>query len=497
MEIENTYVLNPEYLLRPDKNRVFITNRGEDPRISDFLGFVHPVYAILLSLFDGEKPLAEIIANAASFMKREPDVITNIVTPLLENEKDLYFEYDGYQFSFPAQVLVKKKEGVVYEKLDPASFFIPKKDLDMDSWRLNTPFSTLFMINTRCVTDCIYCYADRGRKMDCQIPLERLKELIHEAKALKIRSFDITGGEFFLYPHWEELLTELLAHGFQPYISTKCPLDEITIDKIKALGLKRIQISIDSLVKEELMHILRVPAGYPEQLIETLKHLDEKGMEIFTNSQVTSINQESITGLIDFLLTLKNIKRINVGAAGFSLYRSEADFHEYKASLDAIEKIKNRIEELKKQYGDKISINFAGYSDKSGFIGPTPEEKKKNFNQRARCSGNFYAFIILPDGKVTVCEELYWHPKFIIGDLTHQSITEVWNSPQALELYHMSRDMIREESECKNCADFDPCHKNKGVCWKEVLYAYGMENWDFPDPRCPAARLPFREYYLS
>ena len=27
---------------------------------------------------------------------------------------------------------------------------------------------------------------------------------------------------------------------------------------------------------------------------------------------------------------------------------------------------------------------------------------------------------ILPDGKVTICEELYWNEHFIIGDVTKQ-----------------------------------------------------------------------------
>ncbi len=48
---------------------------------------------------------------------------------------------------------------------------------------------------------------------------------------------------------------------------------------------------------------------------------------------------------------------------------------------------------------------------------------------KPRCSANFYAFVILRDGKVTICEELYLHPKFIIGDLKKQSIMEVRQHP--------------------------------------------------------------------
>jgi len=263
------------------------------------------------------------------------------------------------------------------------------------------------------------------------------------------------------------------------------------------MGLKNIQISIDSIIPDELIRILKVKPDYPGKLLETLKKLDEKGFEIFTNSQVTAANCDNISQLLDFLLNLKNIKRINMGAAAFSLYLGEAKYKEYRASLEKIEQLKSKLEDLKKEYLGTISVNFSGYYDKNGVIDRKPEEKKKSFGERARCSGNFYSFTILPDGKVTVCEELYWHPKFIIGDLTKQSIEEVWNSEPALELYNISQDMIRNESSCKNCPEFESCHKDKGVCWKEVLYAYGEENWDYPDPKCPYATKPLREFYLS
>ena len=49
------------------------------------------------------------------------------------------------------------------------------------------------------MTDCIYCYADRREKIDCTIPLERLYEIIDEAKELDLRAIDVIGGDFFLY----------------------------------------------------------------------------------------------------------------------------------------------------------------------------------------------------------------------------------------------------------------------------------------------------------
>lgn len=41
----------------------------------------------------------------------------------------------------------------------------------------------------------------------------------------------------------------------------------------------------------------------------------------------------------------------------------------------------------------------------------------------------------MPDGKVTICEELYWHPHFIIGDLKKQTLKEIWNSQKAKDIF--------------------------------------------------------------
>ena len=115
--------------------------------------------------------------------------------------------------------------------------------------------------------------------------------------------------------------------------------------------------------------------------------------------------------------------------------------------------------------------------------------RDKEFQNRPLCEGNLSYMLVLPDGKVTICEELYWHPQFILGNITEKSIMEVWMSDKALALHHLSRKDISEKSACKICGDFNLCRGENGsrVCWKTVQYFYGSENWDFPEPSCPFA----------
>ncbi len=378
MDKNSVYLLNPDYILKNDKKRIIITNQTTGPTVKSFTGFVHPVYAIILSFFDGERKLGDILTALAALLRKEESVLVNIIEPLLENKEEwLHFQYDGFYFSFPQNLLLKRDETTVPRRYNPEEFFIPRHELDLTSARLNYPLDILFMINTRCVTDCVYCYADRSKKMDCETSLERLKELIKEAKALNMRSFDITGGELFLYEYWEELLAELLAHGFNPYISTKCPIEPDTIKKLKELGIKRIQVSIDSIKKDELMKILNVNEDYVNRLLGTLKNLDENGFEINTNTQLNSINTGHVDALIEYLLNFKNIKRINIGAAGFSLYKGEKNFRRYRAALADVKRIEVFANELKEKYKDNVIINFSGYAERAKILIADKEEKKK------------------------------------------------------------------------------------------------------------------------
>ncbi len=497
---KEVYILNPKYRLRNDKKRVILFKKERDPipceDISDSVGFVHPLYAILFSLFNGEKTIEKITEEFSSLTGLAREVIEKLISPLLENREELVIYYDGHYFFFPKNVLVKKQNNIFSQQYNFNKFLIHQKELDFDSWRLYIPLDIMIVINLRCVTDCIYCYADVRKRIDCTIPFERLKELIKEAKELGIRNIDISGGELFLYEHWEEFLKELTKNGFNPYFSTKLPLDLNIIAKLKNSGIKRIQLSIDTIIKEEMIKILNVKDIYNNKILKTLEDFEREGLNIYINAQMNSLNESSMEKLVEYLINFDNIKRISIGAIGFSLYKEERNYYKYRPSLEKTKRVEEFIDKMKEKVGNRIFLNFTAYFTREDYLN-YKEEKERRFAKRARCSANFYSFIILPDGKVTICEELYWHPRFVIGDLMKQPIEEIWNSENALKLYNISQDMIRKKSACKSCEKFENCYRLKGVCWKQKLYAYGEENWDYPDPRCPMAPEPRRSFWLE
>lgn len=115
----------------------------------------------------------------------------------------------------------------------------------------------------------------------------------------------------------------------------------------------------------------------------------------------------------------------------------------------------------------------------------TNEINKRKFFSRSYCSGLFSSLFILPNGKVTMCEELYWYPKFIVGNILEQSLDDIWNSEAALNLYYLKQSKISDESPCKTCKDYEACRIPKQVCYRDIVRKHVTKHWDYPDVNCP------------
>jgi radical SAM protein with 4Fe4S-binding SPASM domain len=155
-----------------------------------------------------------------------------------------------------------------------------------------------------------------------------------------------------------------------------------------------------------------------------------------------------------------------------------------QCSDDELRELNDRVEGLKNQYSH-MSISCDYLKDATLM---SRSEKKSWFQNRPYCSGGHWAMVVLPDGQCTVCEELYYNPTFLIGDLKKESILEVWNGEKLKTLIYPRREEFRG-SPCFACKDFESCHANKGRCWKRALKAHSRkknaEHW--PDPYCPSS----------
>ena len=494
--LQDIYIFNPYYSLRNDKKRIILCqspsfkiphNIAEE----DITVFIHPVFAIIFSLFNGKTSLNNVLKKISLLLDSPIEDCFNFIFPFLENPSRVGVEYDNIFFEFPKNILLKNSNGEYQTRnLNYNDYWINDK-LDFKTLRLfESPINISLLVNTICATDCIYCYVDRRIKNNCKIPIERIKELIREAKNLGVVNFDISGTEIFMYNHWEELVKELVDNGYYPYLSTKLPISEESIIKLKNIGIKHLQLSIDTLDPEESKIVNRNKSdNYIPKIFNTLELLEKYGFVIAINAVITKYNSSfnGIRKLLDKLNLFSHIETFTLNPSERSLGCSDKEFDGFKNSSQELKRLENYIDDIRNEYHFRIS--FAGYTDISEFTANI-DTKLKNHENRAMCTANISQICILSDGQVTICEELYWNKKFIIGNVLEQSIKEIWTSENAIQLSKQKTCDFSDDSICKFCPSFDNCRNIKGICWSDVIAAYGEDHWDFPSPYCPYAPSP-------
>lgn len=162
------YILNPYYLLRNDVKRAAICSQDVNhcsaiDVSNNWLSFIHPIYAMLLSFFSVPIELSVAIENIAFFFNFTKEYTDQLIQNFIENSEPFHTHYKNFDNDFPKNIIVRadiiQGQTIVYQ-YHPKDFIYT--DIDLHSRRLyKAPLYVTFMISNKCLTNCIYCYADR------------------------------------------------------------------------------------------------------------------------------------------------------------------------------------------------------------------------------------------------------------------------------------------------------------------------------------------------
>jgi len=484
----NIITFNPKYVLKPDSGCALIlaslVGRNLLVGIEDsFTNVIHPIYAMILCFING-RDSQKCIEDAAKALEIPQDLVAGFVNQLTDNPNRVISKGEDGSSAFPPFTIITQKEQNICDRYTPDLFAYEEIDLRLK--RHFTPSTITLMLNNICTTNCIYCYQDKSRKVNCEIPLDRIKEIIDESVKLHVNTFDVIGGEFFLYKYWKEVLAKLRKHGYNPYLSTKMPLEESDIQYLAELKIHDIQVSIDTFIDSHLKNSIGVNEGYASRIIKTLHMLDQYGIPVMVHSVLTRYNNsiEDMKSIYDVLKGIRNLVDWHVVKGDETLY-PRTEYKNIEIEGTALKSIVNYLKTVEKE--EKVKIVYP-----QGFVESNQNNAisnfstiKDNFFNRSFCSGLFSSLYILPDGQVTMCEQLYWNKNFIIGNIMESSIQEVWNSPKAKSLFYIKQEDIPSDSRCSTCSDFVKCRETRQVCYREIIKKYGTTKWYYPDVKCP------------
>jgi cyclic pyranopterin phosphate synthase len=230
-------------------------------------------------------------------------------------------------------------------------------------------------VTDRCNFRCVYCMPKevfgRGHRfMDRKelLTFEELERIARVFVANGVEKIRLTGGEPLLRRDLELLVERLAALGAEVALTTNGALLAQKAEALKAAGLARVTVSLDSLDDEAFRALNDV--DFPvERVLAGIDAAAAAGLPVKVNAVVKrGANEDSVVGLAERFRgtghTLRFIEYMDVGATNGWRLDDVVPAAEIVAAIDAV----HPLEPLAENYRGEVARRWR-YRDGAGEIG--------------------------------------------------------------------------------------------------------------------------------
>lgn len=334
--------------------------------------------------------------------------------------------------------------------------------------RLSSPEFVDWEITSRCNMNCIHCNV-KGYDKPEELTTEQMMSIIDMLYEAKVFEVSVGGGEPLLRPDVYDLL-EYLAYKdlFPGLLSNGLLLDDIAIEKLERIGLKKIQVSIDG-ASAETYESIRGIRGSFKKVVERIKTIAQSSIPLQVNTVAMKYNINEIPNILD--LSLK------IGATDFRVVTLIPITKELKSLQISDEQLAHLVYFLKKKREElKGEISIVLPTLKSLFEKETTTLLSEIGDENSlMCEAGTVLATITSCGDLIPCT-YFRSPEFIGGNLTKSSLREIWITSHAFEKF---RNLGKLPSECTSCKMKCLC---RGGCRAMAFYQSG--SLKALDPRC-------------
>ena len=458
--------LRNEVRLRKEEFGVLVYEVGERPEFR----IVSPSKAVILSLMDGSVNLKELVEAVAYAFNSSLEEAEEAVNSVLKDFSDL--------------IELRKEKRPSKRRYNPEDFIYKPKKPKGGLIRYKAPLRLALIVTRRCPLDCIYCYADKINASDPEktLGLKRLREIFEEAGSLGMSDVYLAGGEPLLRKDFPEIAKIAIDADVYPHTSTKgWPVTEELVQRIAEAGMDAMQVSIDTL-DPKLQDMLTQRPGSHERMVRAIHLFLKAGFKVSTNTVISSYNISDVPKLVKWL-SEQGVSEINLSPYSLSIYKPREDLF---PTIEQYEKLISELDEIEPEVMENGAVLHRPKSIEGLLSGLSIEGAPG-------CGGITLGMIILPDGRVTICERLGVNPDFIYGDLSKQSIVEAWNSSRIKEILATFEREKFKGSPCYSCEAFEKCVGAGKLCYFRIVAAYGKMKVGVPDPLCPMSPVKIKD----
>jgi len=493
LQIQDDHYLavRKEFIFKIDGSRPLLYSLDY---INTQLYFLSPLEGLALSLLGGDKPFSTLRRMFASlFPGTEGDSLAGLLA-----------DVDGRIRSSPSQTgigadgLIQTADAPIRDAqtFDPRAFVVSPSEYlartadPKTSVRLETPINIYTVFTHRCLTDCVYCYADRSRR-DGELPLARWRAILQDMRDLGIWMCSPDNGDTFARTDGIDLLECMLEHDMHFLLSTKAQLSREQIGRLVDAGFgrkvrgvveRRAQLSVDAADEDVSRRILRAPGVRPRGYLATVENFLAFGIMPKVKAVITGLNYHQAKPIVDLFHPC--------GAREFHFVRYHRSFHRHTDDLfvqpSHVASLRDQFQAIRDRYPDVQVVENLTQGPASAEP-LSPERARALWDGRIGCGGGWSSLGIAPDGKAFLCEQMKMDAPYFVGDAQGQSIREIWDGEAMLRFIHPERELFKG-TVCHECGEFEDCIWKKGRCYRDAYFSYGSI-YDAP-PLCPHNQRP-------
>lgn len=337
----------------------------------------------------------------------------------------------------------------------------------------NTPgvLNLMFLdLTNQCNLRCLYCFNYHNLDLTpAFIEIELLERVLKSKVTKNVKNWFFSGGEPLCYPYLNDALELFQKYGHRPKIATNgIGLRPDVVDRWVSLGVQSVQFSIDTLRPSVFVNLNKGTVKDHHIIFENLRYAVRSPLRVVVSSVLTKENVNEIFDIMRFTHDL--------GCDSYTLYPNVPS---EKINLDLrlpVSKIPATIDELISGYDTICSTRIIDLSIPCFQFTNVYSKWKNTMNIRLHsCGAGQYNLKVTSEGKVStcICQD---SREFIVGDLHHQDIDEIWNSPE-IENF---RSLYKNIPECRICTYRFDC---RGGCRNEAL-VFGKEGILSSDLHC-------------
>ncbi len=323
----------------------------------------------------------------------------------------------------------------------------------------SAPVIINWALTNRCNFSCRHCYSRVNTNED--LDTATIRRLIRKASEAKVLCLNFGGGEPLLRADFLDIVRFATDLGLAISMNSNgFIIDRQTVIDLKASGIRKVGISIDS--PEAAVHdTFRNTEQSHARALQALVHLRDAGIETSVSSVICRINAEDLQGLVDMAASVNasciNFHDFKCSGLGYT-NRSELDLtpEEWRAVYEEAVALKESTGELQVMLDDPI-ISLLGQADGESLV-------------KGSVCGKLSLYV-KADGAVSPCG-------FIptpIGNLLDDDLLEIWRNSQVLEAMRNKH----ARGKCVGCNCYEDC---LGGCSARAFALTGDIN--NPDPHC-------------